>query len=143
MSHFLKPLAGMLALVSVPGMALTADPCTDRVEAALVLKAAEGAGYVLAVPSEPEIQVGRQFGLVLTLCGHPGVAAVSAVDATMPKHRHGMNYRARVSPGHMPGTWKAQGLLMHMPGEWRLTVDVGTAAGETPMRYTTGIMVAP
>jgi hypothetical protein len=45
------------------------------------------------------------------------------VDADMPAHRHGMNYRAKVSPKG-EGRYVAEGLLFHMPGQWRLLFDV-------------------
>ena len=41
----------------------------------------------------------------------------------MPAHRHGVNYRARVSP-QGDGRFRAEGLLFHMPGKWQLVFDV-------------------
>jgi hypothetical protein len=57
------------------------------------------------------------------------------VDATMPEHRHGMNYRAGIkSLGE--GRWRAEGLLLHMPGRWELRFDVQAAGGTASLRDT-------
>lgn len=69
----------------------------------------------------PPIAVGRQFALEVQVC--PADAVVSRVDATMPEHRHGMNYRPSVH-ALGGGRWRAQGLLFHMSGVWELRLDV-------------------
>jgi hypothetical protein len=69
------------------------------------------------------VAVGRQLDLAIVVCPPPGTAVDRVVvDATMPAHRHGMNYRPVVTPG-AEGSYRASGLLFHMPGDWRLTVD--------------------
>lgn len=88
--------------------------------------AALAAGPVqLAWRSEPaQLAVGRPFTLLLRLC--PADAVLLAVDATMPEHRHGMNYK----PSLMPlgeGRWRADGLLWHMSGRWALRFEVKLA----------------
>ena len=50
------------------------------------------------------------------------------VDARMPEHRHGMNYRARVSESRR--NLRGRGLLFHMPGLWQLMFDVERASKE-------------
>jgi hypothetical protein len=72
----------------------------------------------------PAIEVGRHFAVEALVCAQPSapVAAVR-VDARMPEHRHGMNYRARVS-SRGEGLYRAEGLLFHMPGRWHLLFDV-------------------
>ncbi|MDO9072632.1 MAG: hypothetical protein Q7U73_05160 [Rubrivivax sp.] len=76
----------------------------------------------LAWRAEPAPVVqGRPFALLLNVC--PGQAVLAAVDATMPEHRHGMNYRPSLqSLGD--GRWRAEGLLWHMSGRWELRFDV-------------------
>lgn len=79
----------------------------------------------------PPIVQGRPFALVLTLC--PPQAELTAVDATMPEHRHGMNYR----PGLRPlggGRWRAEGLLWHMSGRWELRFDLRHAGSLHTLR---------
>jgi hypothetical protein len=72
----------------------------------------------------PPVEIGRQFSLEAIVCVSAGPPPQAVrVDAVMPRHRHGMNYRARVSPT-ADGRYLAEGLLFHMPGHWRLIFDV-------------------
>ena len=58
------------------------------------------------------------------VCAEPPAAVATVrVDAQMPEHRHGMNYRPRVS-ARGDGLYVAEGLLFHMPGRWHLLFDV-------------------
>jgi hypothetical protein len=82
----------------------------------------------LAWRAEPEpIAVSRPFALLVTLC--PVDARLLRVDATMPEHRHGMNYRPSLQ-ALGDGVWRVEGLLWHMSGRWELRLDV-EAAGVT------------
>ena len=69
----------------------------------------------------PRIVAGEMFALQLALC--PAHARLVAVDATMPDHRHGMNYAVRLQP-LAAARWRAEGLLWHMSGRWELRFDV-------------------
>ena len=95
---------------------------------------AEGGGWVVAFAPQPQpLPLNRSFALQGRVCPPPGVAAAQSlrVDADMPAHRHGMNYRARTTLAE-DGRFTAQGLLFHMPGRWRLLFDLQTAGG--PLR---------
>jgi len=83
----------------------------------------------LAWRTEPAVRrVGEPFELFVSLC--PAQARLTRVDATMPEHRHGMNYRPTIQPlGE--GLWRAEGLLWHMSGRWELRLDVAAADGST------------
>lgn len=76
----------------------------------------------LAWRAEPlQISTGQPFVLHLQLC--PAQAVLTRVDATMPEHRHGMNYGPSLhSLG--AGRWRVDGLLWHMAGRWELRFDV-------------------
>ena len=79
------------------------------------------------LPDPAPLAVGRPFALQLQLC--PADAQLLRVDATMPEHRHGMNYRPTVKPlGE--GRWRAEGLLWHMSGRWQLRLDVQAQGSE-------------
>jgi hypothetical protein len=67
------------------------------------------------------ITVGKPFVLWLTVC--PSSATLTRVDAHMPAHRHGMNYKPSIQ-AQGPGQWRAEGLLWHMPGVWEWRFDV-------------------
>jgi hypothetical protein len=58
-----------------------------------------------------------------------------AVDATMPEHRHGMNYRPTVV-ARGTGIYRADGLMFHMPGRWDLLFDLVTPAGTERLTAT-------
>lgn len=85
--------------------------------------------YLMAFRSDPlRIEVGEPFALVVNVCTRRGGAAeLVAVDASMPEHRHGMNYRAAIA-AKGEGRFRAEGLLFHMPGRWEITFDVGGGA---------------
>lgn len=73
------------------------------------------------------IVVGRHFAIDVQVC--PANAILARVDATMPEHRHGMNYRPSVKRLG-DGRWRVEGLMFHMPGRWELRLDV-QAGGTT------------
>ena len=73
--------------------------------------------------------VGRHFSLDIVVCARGGASLPLAlrVDADMPAHRHGMNYRPTVR-ALGDGRYRADGLLLHMAGRWRLLFEL-TADG--------------
>lgn len=86
-----------------------------------------GGPLKLAVTPQPApVPLNRPFALELRVC--EGAVAAMAVDAHMPAHRHGMNYRTAVTQT-APGTWRAEGLLFHMPGEWEFVFELRLADG--------------
>ncbi len=119
-------LAAMLA-----GSASAALACGEALGAGT--QALAGAGWQIAWRAAPTpIPVGRHFALDIALCAPAGQAlpATLRVDATMPEHRHGMNYRPGVS-AHGTGLFRAEGLMFHMPGRWELVFEWRDAAGAT------------
>ena len=96
--------------------------------------------YMLAFRSDPiRIETGEPFALVLNVCTKNGKPAeLVAVDAQMPEHRHGMNYRPSIVDADN-GRYRAEGLVFHMPGRWELTFDV--RAGEETERLTHDIIL--
>ena len=92
----------------------------------------ESARYSVMYRTLPEkIPVTQHFSLELAVCANAGVPPPEAVqvDAWMPEHRHGMNYKASVKPA-AGGRYRADGLLFHMPGRWELIFEL-RAAGRT------------
>lgn len=82
--------------------------------------------YSIAYRTAPSpVPVGRHFAVDFVVCPAAGAAPAQEVrvDANMPAHKHGMNYRATVVRAR-DGTYRADGLLFHMPGRWELTFDV-------------------
>mgnify|MGYP006267439823 CR=1 FL=1 len=81
--------------------------------------------YLVALRSEPlRIEVGEPFSLLINACTRSNKPAeLVAVDAQMPEHKHGMNYRPTiVSLGE--GRYRVDGMVFHMPGRWEINIDV-------------------
>jgi hypothetical protein len=101
----------------------------------------ENGGYTIVFATAPSpVQVGKHFTLDFAVCPRAGAAKPQAVrvDANMPEHRHGMNYRPTVTTIG-PGVYRGEGMLFHMPGRWDVTFDV--VAGNTTQRLTSTIRV--
>ena len=91
---------------------------------------AESARYVLVwrtAPARPV--VGEHFSVDLAVCPKPGANKAQGVrvDAQMPDHRHGMNYRPTVTVSGSE-RYRAQGMLFHMPGRWMIEFQVSDGA---------------
>jgi hypothetical protein len=73
-----------------------------------------------------KIAVGQPFALELAACPKSGTVVSERVklDAHMPEHRHGMNYRTKVVPLGI-GRFHSEGWLFHMPGRWEFVFDLG------------------
>lgn len=87
----------------------------------------EGVTAAWRVDGATTIPAAQPFALIVRVC--PADASLVAVDATMPAHRHGMNYRPSLQPLG-DGRWRVEGLLFHMSGAWELRLDL-RAAGRT------------
>jgi hypothetical protein len=72
-----------------------------------------------------ELKVGQFFAAEVIACRAPGPGTVGEIvlDAQMPAHGHGMNYRPTPEKTG-PGRFRFTGLMLHMPGTWRLTFDL-------------------
>ncbi len=74
----------------------------------------------------PRIAVGEHFSVEIAACPKRGAALPEQVklDAHMPEHRHGMNYRPEVRPMG-DGRYRSEGWLFHMPGRWEFVFEFG------------------
>lgn len=120
-------LAGTLAAAS-PADAACALPAD-----ATPVVVADGGVRLAWQAQPPQLQVGQPFVLLVSLC--PADATLLSVDAHMPEHRHGMNYRPSVL-ALGDGRWRAEGLLWHMSGRWELEMVVQTAAGRQTVKHS-------
>ena len=105
------------------------------------VQTAESAKYALAYRTQPEtVVIGQHFVMEFAVCAKAGVAAPETVDvdAHMPEHRHGMNYKTRIT-GTGAGKYRAEGLMFHMPGRWEYIFDIRAAGGRE--RITTGMVL--
>ena len=105
----MKLLAAVLLLAATPAFACRAP------------ENAMQAGPLSFAALPAPIPLGQPFALKMVACDAKPDRV--AVDATMPAHRHGMNYRPTVRQT-APGEFRAEGLLFHMPGEWEFVFDL-------------------
>ncbi|WP_168708457.1 hypothetical protein [Hydrogenophaga sp. PAMC20947] len=114
--------AGRTLLIAAlcSGAALTAQAATCPLPAdapALMVSGPVQASWT----TEPALPtVGEPFVMRLTLC--PVSAQLMKVDAEMPDHRHGMNYKPSFTALD-DGQWRVEGMVWHMAGRWALKVD--------------------
>jgi hypothetical protein len=120
-------LGGLLAATALGPAAADAAPACEPPRGFTPRGRLESGDLVVLYRTLPAaVEVGRHFSVEAVVCA-PAPARLLRVDADMPEHRHGMNYRARVSTGR-DGRYVAEGLLFHMPGRWRLLLDVERGA---------------
>ena len=120
----MKAIAAALAATLLPVSAVACDPPL----AGAGVQRIEGTHQVVAWRSPQPVPLAQFFTLEFAACArNGGEVKAPRVDATMPQHGHGMNYRPTVeSLGG--GRFRASGLLLHMPGRWQLSFVVD---GET------------
>ena len=90
---------------------------------------ATGPHYTVAFRTAPSpVKMGEHFAIDLTVCpqGQAPTPRAVRVDASMPEHRHGMNYRPKIV-ARGTGQYRAEGLMFHMSGRWEIAFDVVTA----------------
>jgi len=86
------------------------------------------------------IPMARHFALEVQLCDKGAVSAarLHKTDATMPEHRHGMNYRPVIAPLG-GGRFRVEGMMFHMAGHWQLAFEV--LSGKEMTRLTHDVQI--
>ena len=140
---------GPLWRISAPALILVLSLLALHTHGAAACTVPEGFAR-LATPEaeiayrwEPGVlKVGQFFAVEVIACRAPGAGAVSEIvlDAQMPAHGHGMNYRPTVTSAG-PERFRAVGLMLHMAGTWRLTFDLVQADKRT--RLTQEVTLRP
>jgi len=122
-----------LALAGMHGVA-AAQACGDALGKGVTR--GESQRYIVAWCADPApVVVSRHFALDIVVCPKSGATPPQslAVEATMPAHRHGMNYRPTITATGA-GRFRAEGLMFHMPGAWEFAFDVVAADGTERVR---------
>jgi len=135
----MRTLLTLILLGAIPAWACTPDLGGAKTG----VRTAESKNYALAFRTQPEnVVIGQHFTVELALCARDGTAKPESVrvDAQMPEHRHGMNYRAKVTATGA-GRYRAEGLMFHMPGRWEYIFEVRAAGGGAPERLTTSVVL--
>jgi len=141
-----RRLARLCSALLALAAAATAAPASPAVQAAQAAQAAQaeqaaqadcgaalvrpqrlqGTRHVLAFAPQPAPwATGRPVAVDMVVCpkGDAPMPDSVRVDARMPQHGHGMNYRPSItSPA--PGRWRAEGLMLHMAGRWELSFEL-------------------
>lgn len=123
------------ALPSLLGSSLAWASC----EATGGARRVEGRDLVLAFKTRPaKIKVGELFAVDVAVCPKNGTVKGMAVDASMPEHKHGMNYKPTVKKSATDG-FTATGLMFHMPGRWQFAFEVDSSAGRERLLDTIAV----
>jgi hypothetical protein len=86
-----------------------------------------------AAKTTSAIKVSQSFRLVAFICPQEDSASITRVtiDATMPEHQHGMNYKPKTQlelglgeQGSGTRRLTAEGMVFHMPGKWQIELQV-------------------
>jgi nitrogen fixation protein FixH len=120
-------LIGVLAASCVALPTVSRAACLAA-HAGLVMQGSPA--FEAALQTKPaRIVVGEPFVVYVRVCDADGKPIDRlTIDAAMPAHRHGMNYRTEIS-ALGEGRYEARGFLFHMPGRWEITLSIysGTA----------------
>ncbi|MFK8033718.1 MAG: FixH family protein [Hyphomicrobiales bacterium] len=128
-------LAGAAVAISFVGLA---QACEFSADWSPMVHSSDGLKVALSKPDRG-IKVSQRFDLEFAVCGVDDTKIDGIdVDAIMPAHKHGMNYRPIVTRLD-EGRYKASGMLFHMPGEWQVIVDV--LSEKSPQRHTLDLAV--
>lgn len=85
--------------------------------------AGPGVSVTVSAPRAPRVSRPWAMTIAVETARPEAVVDVVEVDAEMPTHRHGMNYRPRLTV-LAPGLVRADVLMLHMPGPWRLRITL-------------------
>ena len=122
----MRVMTAATALVLAGTAPALADHCPKDVMAGME-KRLSADGTAVAYRTDPaKIAVGKPFAIEVVACVDGKKANAPSrirVDAGMPAHGHGMNYKSsekKIGPGHS----RFDGMVFHMPGAWQITFDV-------------------
>lgn len=123
---------GAVALWALPWAAYAECPMPTGAPAL----ASEGQVQVRWTTEPAQVEVGEPFVMRVALC--PEAAKLLRMNASMPEHRHGMNYQPSVkSLGD--GLWQVEGMVWHMAGRWELKLD--TELDGVPHKLAPSVML--
>lgn len=109
---------GSLSAVQV---AHAADQCGP--ETGIQLSGTADAPWTMQIQLNPkDVPLNAPFDATVTVCSQlERLPSRVTVDATMPVHKHGMNYEPKMERVERR-QYQVKNLLFHMPGVWRLEV---------------------
>lgn len=86
----------------------------------------------LKLPPTP-VKIGEPFAIDILVCAdqQPDTGGLR-LGATMPAHKHGMNYKPEIQVV-ADNIYRGSGMFFHMPGEWQITIDL--LSGDSTQRF--------
>ena len=117
-----QPAAGLIGALAAGFVLVTPAAADCELPAGRRLDSGRLALSYRTVPAK--IAAGEQFEVFFAICPKPGFnpGGRIKVDATMPEHRHGMNYLPSVAP--TAEGYRSEGWMFHMPGLWEISFEV-------------------
>ena len=137
----MKRLGALLLLIAGLGVgspALANEECTAGSE--MQFSGNQDAPWTIKIQLDADAApLNMPFEAKIVICNAADqFPARIVVDATMPAHKHGMNYEpatAKIDSGH----YQVENLVFHMPGLWRF--EVTAYENDKPHRYTHDVSV--
>ena len=132
-------LAGSLGLGMVLGQSALADEkCVPGM--GIQMSGASEAPWAIQIQFSPKVvPLNTPFDADVAICSQSEQPPTRIkVDATMPAHKHGMNYEPKTAKmGN--NRYAVKNLLFHMPGVWRF--EVTAYEKDKPHRFTYDVKV--
>ncbi|MEP3014673.1 MAG: hypothetical protein ABJO54_10505 [Hyphomicrobiales bacterium] len=109
------------------------DPC--RSGTGFQLSSATDAPWTMQIQFNPkDVSLNTPFDLMVAVCSQSEhLPSHLTIDATMPAHKHGMNYEPKTEYAENR-QYRSKNLLFHMPGIWR--IEVTAFHNSKPYRFT-------
>lgn len=125
--------------------AFVAAECTAGPGWTTLEQSDDSAGMALIDLKPDTIVLGKPFSFNFKLC--PDDLAKNSslkpdrvvANATMPAHKHGMNYNPTVEYNEESKSFKVEDFVFHMPGKW--VISLSTYKGEVANHYTQTLTV--
>jgi hypothetical protein len=79
------------------------------------------------------VKISEPFEIDIFVCAdRQPEAGNMKLDATMPAHKHGMNYKPEIQQV-ANNIYRGSGMFFHMPGEWQISVEL--LSGDKAQRF--------
>ena len=135
MKNKLFTIVFLIACFTVDGFAFVNPECTAGNGWGFFQTAKKSENILLSDLTNDDITLGKPFSFHIALCpkSKSKPDRVTAT-ATMPAHKHGMNYTPAVTFDDEKHLYTVEDFLFHMPGVWEISIS--TYQGDSVTHYT-------
>lgn len=129
-------IAFALASFFLSGLISTAAASSCMLPSGAAMSGAGSSRHTATLRTNPSpVVLGEPFVVQLRVCANKDAQIDRlTMDANMPAHRHGMNYKPEIS-ALGDGLYEGRGFLFHMPGRWEITVSVYSEAEPSHLKF--------